>query len=82
MLIDDFSDNCGNEKIVRKAWDTFDICREAFGFTRQDPTFDNLWYNEANQSVERIEMSVYDIETIGKFDIVFFFAKVYLSRKS
>ena len=74
VAIDDFSDNCGNDKIVRKAWDTFDICREAFGFTKKG----DRWLNERGQEVTRFEMSVYDIDDLaGKFDVVFFFGTLY-----
>lgn len=33
VAIDDFSDTCGDPKIKRTGWETFDLCREAFGFT-------------------------------------------------
>lgn len=64
IAIDDFSDNLGVAKISREnKWKTFDLCREAFGYTEE--------------KCKRIEMSVYDIEKLGHFDIVFFFGTVY-----
>ena len=46
VAIDDFSDHLSND-IKRTAWDTFDLCRESFGF------------DEA--ICKRIEMTVYDV---------------------
>lgn len=87
VAIDDFSDNCGNPDIVkRNGWETFDLCREAFGFDGRDgaavvPDLNDLsggyWYNENQQQLTRIQMSIYDINNLGQFDIVFFFGTIY-----
>jgi tRNA (mo5U34)-methyltransferase len=79
VAIDDFSDTCGNPEFAnRKGWETFDICRESFGFTKStDKGFIDTWCNEKEQIVTRIEMSIYDIGLLGKFDIVFFFGTIY-----
>jgi tRNA (mo5U34)-methyltransferase len=66
VAIDDFSDFLGHVKETdRKAWQTFDVCREAFGYD--------------HDRCQRIEMNVYDItpERLGKFDVVFFFGVLY-----
>lgn len=77
VAIDDFSDECGLEH-PRTEWETFDICREAFGFTIAGMTENACgWQNEAGQQVNRVEISVYDIEPLGKFDIVFCFGILY-----
>jgi tRNA (mo5U34)-methyltransferase len=77
VAIDDFSDNLGILRDGdRRAWDSFDICREAFGFTEQST---GQWLNEKGQTVERFEMSVYDLSREGDddFDVVFFFGTIY-----
>ncbi len=69
VAIDDFSDFLGAlEDSDRRAWDAFDLCRELLG------------YDEARCS--RREMSVYDLteETLGRFDVVFFFGTLYHLR--
>jgi tRNA (mo5U34)-methyltransferase len=68
VAIDDFSDNLGNAELKRPAWETFDLCAEA------------LDYGE--DCVTRREMSVYDVspETVGMFDVVFFFGTLYHLR--
>jgi tRNA (mo5U34)-methyltransferase len=83
VAIDDFSDNLGCLK-ERTKWDTFDLCREAFGFVNIDidpePNYPlKYWENDKKQRVRRLEMSVFDIseEDLGRFDIVFFFGTVY-----
>jgi tRNA (mo5U34)-methyltransferase len=66
IAIDDFSDDTANPKASRRAkWETFDLCREAFGYTED--------------RCKRFEMSVYDIseDMFGRFDIVFFFGTIY-----
>jgi len=69
VAIDDFSDYLGRlKKEQRRAWQTFDACREILGYTDvQCPRFD---------------ISVYDIrpETFGLFDVVFFFGTLYHLR--
>ncbi len=89
VAIDDFSDTCGApDKINRsRKWETFDLCREALGFTLEPPvdvpngaSFDTMvWQNDKGQGVTRLEMSVYDIcpERLGRFDIAFFFGTIY-----
>lgn len=80
VAIDDFSDDCGkSDKVKRKGWETFDLCRESFGFTKRPYPYENNgpWFNEKNQKVSRIEMSVYEVEKLGQFDIVFFFGVIY-----
>jgi tRNA (mo5U34)-methyltransferase len=69
VAIDDFSDFIGNLKTDdRKAWQTFDLCREALG------------YDESR--CQRHEMEVYDVseERLGRFDVVFFFGTLYHLR--
>jgi len=69
VAIDDFSDYLGRlPKESRKAWQTFDTCRDILGFTDfQCPRFD---------------MSVYDVreELLGQFDLVFCFGTLYHLR--
>jgi len=69
VAIDDFSDYLGSlDKNQRKAWEPFDLCRSALGYSED--------------RCKRIDMSVYDIdeETLGLFDIVFFFGTLYHLR--
>jgi tRNA (mo5U34)-methyltransferase len=69
VAIDDFSDFLGKlDESDRRAWETFDFCREALGY---DPAV-----------CKRIEMSVYDVSEsrLGRFDIVFFFGTLYHLR--
>jgi tRNA (mo5U34)-methyltransferase len=69
VAIDDFSDFLGSlENNQRKAWQTFDLCREALG------------YDEAR--CQRHEMEVYDVseQRLGRFDVVFFFGTLYHLR--
>jgi len=69
VAIDDFSDLLGElETSDRKAWGTFDLCREALGYS--------------GERCQRHEMSVYDVtpERLGTFDIVFFFGTLYHLR--
>ena len=78
VAIDDFSDDIGLP-IVRNKWETFDLCREAFGFTNWDAE-DKYWRNDKKQRVQQIEMSVYEIWEYfctDSFDIVFFFGTIY-----
>jgi len=75
VAIDDFSDDLGNRKDVkRNKWYNFDLCREALGFNKNDEAD---YVNDKGQKVTRIEMSVYDIERLGHFDVVFFFGMIY-----
>jgi tRNA (mo5U34)-methyltransferase len=69
VAIDDFSDYLGDlPPEARQKWATFDLCREALG------------YSEA--ICKRIELSIYDIskEELGLFDTVFFFGTIYHLR--
>ena len=69
VAIDDFSDYLGELKNSdRKAWQTFDLCREAFG------------YDESR--CQRHELNVYDLSEarLGRFDVVFFFGTLYHLR--
>lgn len=69
VAIDDFSDYLGHlEATDRRAWQNFDLCKEALGYSDlQCPRFD---------------MSVYDLrpELFGMFDVVFFFGTLYHLR--
>jgi len=69
IAIDDFSDYLGSlDKSQRSAWESFDLCRSALGYSED--------------RCKRIDMSVYDIakKNLGLFDIVFFFGTVYHLR--
>lgn len=87
VAIDDFSDNMGAlSKEQRGQWETFDLCREAFGFTLKDPTdpivnCDLHRLNDKGQKVTRAQMPVYDIADedlgLGRFDVVFLFGTLY-----
>ncbi|MFN0131074.1 MAG: DUF1698 domain-containing protein [Phycisphaerales bacterium] len=69
VAIDDFSDYLGHLKPQdRKAWQTFDFCREALGY--------------GDDRCTRREISVYDLrpDTFGTFDVVFFFGTLYHLR--
>jgi tRNA (mo5U34)-methyltransferase len=85
IAIDDFSDNLGvPDRIKRNGWETFDLCREAFGFTEYGSggPYDDVRYNDKHQKVTHQQISVYDIdeERFGRFDIVFFFGTLYHLR--
>ncbi len=69
VAIDDFSDYLGRlDQRDRRAWETFDFCREAIGF---DET-----------RCQRLEKSVYDLSEaeLGRFDVIFFFGTLYHLR--
>jgi len=69
VAIDDFSDYLGSlEKRDRNAWENFDLCREALGYSEE--------------RCKRIEITVYDITPaiLGTFDVVFFFGTLYHLR--
>jgi tRNA (mo5U34)-methyltransferase len=69
VAIDDFSDYLGSlRQDQRKGWETFDLCREAFGYTED--------------RCKRFEMTVYDVAParLGMFDVVFFFGTLYHLR--
>ncbi len=69
LAIDDFSDYLGMlQPSDRRAWATFDFCREALGYDEQ--------------RCQRREMCVYDVSEkgLGRFDIVFCFGVLYHLR--
>ena len=69
VAIDDFSDFLGSlDTDDRKAWQTFDFCREKLGYSED--------------RCKRIEMSVYNVteSVLGRFDVVFFFGTLYHLR--
>jgi len=69
VAIDDFSDFLGKSgPKERHAWQTFDLCRAALGWSEDRCT--------------RMEMTVYDLseERLGRFDVVFFFGTLYHLR--
>jgi len=69
VAIDDFSDLIGVLPTgSRRAWQTFDTCREILGYSEKQCT--------------RFDMSVYDIskELLGEFDVVFCFGTLYHLR--
>jgi tRNA (mo5U34)-methyltransferase len=69
LAIDDFSDIMDTDApSVRRAWETFDLCREALGY--------------GPDRCQREEMSVYDVsaERLGRFDVVFCFGVLYHLR--
>lgn len=65
IAIDDFSD-IPNFDANFKAWETWDLCREAFGF----------------RNCDRINVSLYDVtpERFGLFDYVLFYGVLYHCR--
>ncbi len=68
VAIDDFSDNHTPGPGRDKNWETFDLCKAAFGYT--------------DEQCSRREMSVYEIseEVLGRFDIVLAYGLVYHLR--
>lgn len=70
LAIDDFSDSLDEHHDVGRAkkWETFDLCREAFGFE--------------DSVCRREERNIYDFtpDNIGTFDTVFFFGTLYHLR--
>lgn len=69
VAIDDFSDFLGKlENSDRKAWETFDLCKETLGYT--------------DEQCQRYDISVYEIseDILGRFDVVFFFGVLYHLR--
>ena len=69
VAIDNFSDFLGFlEPSQRKAWETFDLCRDALGYDQE--------------RCRREEATVYEVtqERFGRFDIVFFFGTLYHLR--
>ncbi len=69
VAIDDFSDFLGSlSSSDRKAWDTFDLCQDALGYSQE--------------RCQRQELSVYDAteERLGRFDTVFCFGLLYHLR--
>ncbi len=69
LAIDDFSDTLDESlNVPRAKWETFDLCRSALGYS--------------DDRCRRTEMSIYDIspESVGMFDVVFFFGTLYHLR--
>ena len=68
LAIEDFSDHIAPQEEAPRNWDTFDLCREAFGFSPE--------------TCRREELSLYDLtpERHGMFDVVFFFGTLYHCR--
>jgi tRNA (mo5U34)-methyltransferase len=69
VAIDDFSDYLGSLKESdRKAWETFDLCRDALGYD--------------HERCQRHDMTLYDLteKHFGRFDVVFFFGTLYHLR--
>lgn len=69
LAIDDFSDLIGAlAESDRRAWATFDFCREALG--------------HGEDRCQRQKMSVYEVSEgrVGRFDAVFFFGTLYHLR--
>ena len=69
LAIDDFSDRLDEQHSVPRAkWDSFDLCRSALGYTED--------------RCQRMEMDLYNIapESVGQFDIIFFFGTLYHLR--
>jgi tRNA (mo5U34)-methyltransferase len=68
--IDDFSDYLGHLRPEdRHAWKSFDLCREAFGYSEE--------------RCKRIEISLYEVteeKLGGRFDVVFCFGTLYHLR--
>lgn len=83
VAIDDFSDGLGANVDRSRKWETFDLCREAFGFTLPVRTPSGRfirWANANGQQVMAYEVSVYDLTPemfAGMFDVVFFFGTIY-----
>ena len=72
VAIDDMSDpiefvSKGRKECAR-SWETFDLCRNAFGYSADE--------------CERVTMSVYDVtpERLGMFDVVLMYGVVYHCR--
>jgi tRNA (mo5U34)-methyltransferase len=69
VAVDDFSDYLGSlTQADRKAWETFDLCREALG--------------HGPAQCRRVEMDVYQVDEdkLGRFDTVFCFGLLYHLR--
>lgn len=66
VAIDNWSDLPLLDKNPRTEWDTFDFCKGVLG------------YND--QQCQRHTMSVYDVKSLGTFDVVFFFGVLYHQR--
>lgn len=69
VALDDFSDHIGRlGPEDRRAWETFDLCREALGF--------------GEDRCRRLELDVYDVSeaSLGRFDVVFCFGVLYHLR--
>lgn len=66
VAIDNWSDLPLLDGSKRVEWDTFDFCKGKLGYT--------------DEQCKRYTMSVYDVERLGMFDVVFFFGALYHCR--
>jgi tRNA (mo5U34)-methyltransferase len=69
VAIDDFSDYLGRlQSSDRHGWETFDFCREAFGYPEE--------------RCRRFDLTIYEVteQRLGRFDVVFFFGTLYHLR--
>jgi len=69
VAVDDFSDYLGSlQPSDRRAWETFDFCRQALGYSPE--------------RCQRHQMSVYQVNEgrLGRFEVVFFFGTLYHLR--
>lgn len=70
VAIDNWTDLPCMDKSVevkpRTEWDTFDFCKKIFGYT--------------DEQCKRYTMEVYDVKSLGMFDVVFFFGALYHCR--
>ena len=81
VAIDDFSDRLGRlSEEERPQWETFDLCREALGFTHMNSR--EGYQNDEGQRCFRTEKSVYDLtkKHDGEFDVIFLFGTIYHLR--
>ena len=80
VAIDDFSDQLGTD-VERNGWDTFDLCREALGFTEPMSAYedDKARRNAKGQGCWRLDISIHELneKAWGRFDVVFFFGTLY-----
>jgi len=68
VAIDNWSDMQYLDKTGKKReqWDTFDFCKAFFGYS--------------DEQCKRYTMNVYDVKSLGMFDVIFFFGALYHCR--
>lgn len=66
VAIDDWSDRPLLDPNSKQEWDTFDFCKSVLGYT--------------DEQCQRYTMSIYNIESLGRFDVVFMFGVFYHLR--